>query len=76
MFIAHDRKAWNEGFQAGEAGRPRCPYQATTTQSYSWQALDYAQIVRYRLEIDELQKQNRSLRIKIGRLKVKELLPA
>jgi ribosome modulation factor len=38
MRLVIDRKAWQEGFAAGEAGRiaGRCPYAAATTEAWSW----------------------------------------
>jgi ribosome modulation factor len=38
MRLVIDRKAWQEGFAAGEAGRiaSRCPYAAATTEAWSW----------------------------------------
>ncbi len=36
--LTHDRRAWNEGFAAGERGVLyfRCPYPARSKQSWSW----------------------------------------
>jgi ribosome modulation factor len=38
MKLTMDPKAWEEGFEAGEAGTPHgaCPYLAGTTESWSW----------------------------------------
>ena len=30
--------AWEEGRRAGEQRKPRCPYQAGTRESWSWQS--------------------------------------
>ncbi|MGD1074029.1 MAG: hypothetical protein ABSB15_28305 [Bryobacteraceae bacterium] len=38
MKLTMDPKAWDEGFEAGEAGRltNRCPYPAATTEAWSY----------------------------------------
>ena len=38
MNLRIDSKAWQKGFEGGEAGRPmfRCPYRAGTTEAWSW----------------------------------------
>ena len=38
MNLRMNSKAWQEGFETGEAGRlvSRCPYRAATTEAWSW----------------------------------------
>ena len=36
--LKHDPKAWEEGFQAGEARKLKCPYPAESTEAWSWQS--------------------------------------
>ena len=34
--LEQNPKAWEEGFQAGEARKTKCPYPAGTTEAWSW----------------------------------------
>jgi transposase-like protein len=36
--IALDPGAWEEGFQAGEAHKAKCPYPAGTSEAWSWRS--------------------------------------
>ena len=36
--LEQNPKAWEEGFQAGETHKLKCPYPAGTTEAWSWQS--------------------------------------